>query len=224
MELSSLTSLEVLELIKLEVLKLKGIPTKVYTEKTGFESDNEVDAFELIEESRTRKYNNFFNTTKKISKIHKIAVSKIHNYNDMNDLKIIKKADKYIKVYEKNDTYIKYSNEISKSLENANDILEILKESDYIKLNITFFVNYTQKDLDNLEEGFFNVLVNNYKKAFIDSLFNKVQRSDNCVKDIHCKIAKNHESNQEFILLEVESLTQDEIDYSDMLKRFNNQN
>jgi len=223
MELINLSSAQIFDLIKKEINEIKGTPSKVFVEKTGFESDNLVDAYELIEETKEIKYNNFFNTTKKISKIHKINVSKIHNYNDMNEVKIIKKDNKYIKVYEKNETYYKYYKEINESLSNASDILDILTNSDYIKINLTFFINYTQKDLDNLEEGFYNVLVNNYKKAFIDSIFNKIQRSDNCIKDINSKVCKNYESNDEYILLEVESLTQDEIDFSDMLRRYNSQ-
>src|SRR5690606_2034792 len=112
--------------------------------------------------------------------------SKIYNYNDLNDFWIEKVDGKFIKRIKHNDNYNTYKNEINTKIENEyKDLLEFLAHKK-VRINVAFFINYDQKDLDNLTNGLNQVLTDilkdNYDKAFIDSIFNAAGKSDNCIR------------------------------------------
>ena len=141
------------------------------------------------------------NIDKEPSRVYMLKLPKIRSYNELFDLILAKGK----KVVQYNDLYLEYTAQILNGLEKIDSQGEIKDylQSRFLKINIEFFVNYTQKDTDNIS------------KPFYDALCKYGNTSDNKLKSITSfKSFKNNESNDEYILFTIEQITVDEIENS----------
>lgn len=134
------------------------------------------------------------------SKVYRLDVKKIRSYNELFELIL----SKNVKIVNHNKTYIEYTLEIMNELNRVDiekELYEILNFKN-IKIEIEFFINYTQKDLDNLT------------KPFLDSLFKYSNSSDNRMKElVYSRNIKNIKDNTEYIYIRARRLR-----FSDVLK------
>lgn len=213
MELLKMNTKELLNLMREEINIINTCKTSVTEEVEHYDYDLK----EVIKETVLSKdlivnnKNNIVNLNNeqiKTSKIYMFKLNKIQSYNDLIDFWIVNNK----KIVKHNEKYENYKSEIT-NLFKVNDIdgklTNILQEKN-IKLTVEFYVNYSQKDIDNIS------------KPFIDCLFYNVSKSDNQIKEINSKILKSENKN-EYILFKIESIKKIDLEYSEMLKEYFNQ-
>lgn len=118
--------------------------------------------------------------------------------------------------------YEEYKKEIEEQLEKQiDDILDFLptKKEEYnkIKMKIAFYVNYTQKDLDNI------------MKPFIDVFFRYISNNDRKLYDdsqlFSIEVVKRPTSNtgfrHEFIAFDFQRITDNRLNENDLIHKFN---
>ncbi len=214
---SNMSAIEVLKLSRMEINNLIDLDTLVFEEDERdnefFEYNKTLERKNLKEISKVAKESIFaddFNDCKMISKVFKFNVKKILGYNEVHY-----KVDK---VAYFNTKYKEYRNEIKEQIDK--DMIPFLNHKN-VKIDISFFINYQQKDIDNIEYVIDQVFKANYKKAFLDSLYSDQNGDDNMIKKINTEIFKS--DGDEFILIKFETLTDKEISQSTLLKEFYNQ-
>lgn len=217
MELINMDVRQIIELSKKEINNILNIETLVFEED---ERDDDFFEFkstinrkslnEIVKVAKDKKWNDTFSDVKMFSRVFKFNVKKILGYNE-----IYYKVDKNAHF---NNKYYEYREEIKKQI--TSDLIPFLNHKN-VCLNISFFVNYTKKDLDNIENVMEQILKANYKKAFIDNLYCDQTGDDNMIKKINSEIFST--DGDEFILIKFETLTDQEIDQSLLLKEYNKQ-
>jgi len=213
MELLNMNNTEILNLMKSEISNLSNIKTSIIEEVETFDYNKKeviidyIDCSSLIKKAKQEK-ENYKNEASLVSNVYMFKLNKIESYNDLIDF-WIEKNRKFVKHNEKYDYYKK---EISKlfNVNNKNGKLTEFLEYKNIKINLEFYVNYRQKDIDNIT------------KPFIDCLFYNVNTDDNNIKEINSKILKSS-NKEEYILLKIERIKDLDLDYSLMLKEYFNQ-
>lgn len=213
----NMTVKEVNELSRRQLTEMMEIETLVFEED---EKDVEFFEFyktierkslnEIVKEAKEQKLNDDFSDVKMFSKVFKFNVKKILGYNEVHY-----KVDK---VAYFNQKYKDYRNEIKEQIQE--EMKPFLNHKN-VKVDISFFINYNQKDLDNLEYVIEQVFKANYKKAFLDSLYNDQDGDDNMIRKINTEMFKT--DGEEFILIKFETLTDREVYQSELLREYNKQ-
>ena len=153
---------------------------------------------------RSYVYDTINNISVEPTKVYELNLEKIHSYNDLFEL-ILSSGKKVVNYNEK---YLKYVSEILSGLNNIDDDLNIKRmlKNRFLKIEVDFIINYTQKDLDNIS------------KPFIDTLFKYGNTSDNKIKVLRMyNVYKNKIDNSEKILFKITPLTLDEIEESSLM-------
>lgn len=213
MELLKMNSKQILELTRNEIRQLINIKTTVLEEIEYYDNNvkevvkEQVSSFDLISKYKVVKEELEAEKTM-VSNVYMLKLNKIESYNDLIDFRI-EKNRKFVKHNEKYDCYKK---EISKLFNenNKDGKLREFLEIKNIKITLEFYVNYTQKDIDNIT------------KPFIDCLFFNTEVSDNNIKEVNSKILKSS-NKSEYVLMKIETIRKIEIDSSTMLKEYFNQ-
>lgn len=209
-ELLGMSSTQMLELTRLEVNLINEMKPVVLQPKWGFDAIdsqnvNYQNAFDLIDQFEDERMVDRF-TTEATHKPILLKFDKIHNYNKLH-CNITHKT---------NDIYKEYSKDIIKQI--PEEVMELL-QSGYFRLDISFYIINRNQDLDNLDEAFNEMVVGNFKKAIIDSIFKSAKRNDNSIKEMSTKISKSF-TDFEFILLRVTRLSEYQVYQDPLLAEF----
>lgn len=208
--LLAMTPREMLELTKLEINEINSIKPVVVQPKWGFDTVDEEcvnykNAFDLIDQFEDERMIDRF-TTEATHIPVLLKFDKIHNYNKLH-CNI---------THTRTGIYEGYSEDIIKQI--PEHVIKLL-ESGYFKLDISFYIINRNQDLDNLDEAFTEMVVGNFKKAIIDTVFKKANRNDNTIKEMSTKISKSF-TDFEFILLRVTRLSEYQIYQDPLLAEF----
>lgn len=188
---------EVMELTRLEINEINTTKPVITMPKWGFDevedgTVNYQNAFDLIDQFEDERMIDLF-TTEATHMPVLLKFKKLHNYNKLH----CNTTHKTNKIYED------YSKEIIEQI--PEHVTELL-QSGFFRLDISFYIKNINQDLDNLDEAFTEMVLGNYKKAIIDTLFKKANRNDNSIKEMGTKISKSF-TDFEFILLRITRLS-----------------
>ena len=150
-----------------------------------------------------------FEEEKKESKTFKIIFDKLISYNDCTEVKLLPNNDiEHVETKE----WIEYRNHINKKLEKNLEELKKSIPSKPFKIKSSFYVDYEQKDLDNILIPFYKVLLEfleKHKIAYQNDIFS--------LESVKRKTAMTS-IKKERIYFKFEEAIEDQ---SDMLHRFN---
>lgn len=211
MELLKMNSKQILELTRNEIRELVNIKTTVLEEIEFYDNNikevvkEQVNSYDLISKYKVVKEELEAEKTM-VSDVYMFKLNKIESYNDLIDFRI-ERNRKFVKHNEKYDYYKKEISQVFNE-NNKNGKLKEFLQIKNIKITLEFYVNYTQKDIDNIT------------KPFIDCLFYNVDTDDNNIKEINSKILKSS-NKSEYILIKIESIKKIDIYSSSMLKEYN---
>lgn len=188
-----------MDILREEVLKIHAIQSSCFIDETIYDKEvgkyvtYYIDGYEQIKQAKIEKA--ILNLPRILSKSYCFKVNKIVSYNETFD-EMNKKHKQ---------SYFDYKEEIKKLFEeNDKDglLTEFLSHKN-ILLNVEFYVNYSQKDLDNITKPFIDFLFANLKE----------NKNDNKVKKLYTEIIKS-ESKEEEIWFNIIILNDEDVQRS----------
>lgn len=211
MELFNKTPSEMLELMKSEIKKITEMKTPILNEQAFIEDDimfyDEVEIIKYIKEKTIKENWDLARTVGP----YKINVEKLETYPNLIDCRTGKHKPRYAE-------YIK---EVTNQLKKHEDLIQILKEPN-IKISLYFFVNYNQKDLDNLSNAMKEAINLNFDKSIIDMLYFSTSKDDISLRKYYSEVWKNEQDSSEYFIIEVERQKHSEYHRCDVLSRLMN--
>lgn len=210
MELLKMSNQQIVNLMRKEIDVINSLKIPVIEVNKYYDYKNKEEVIDLMSSKELIRLHKeqkslLDNEEIKYSKVYKFNTNKIESYNDLIDFWIIKNK----KIVKHNTKYDNYKKEISKlfNVNNCDGQLKDFLEYNNIKVSLEFYVNYRQKDIDNIT------------KPFIDCLFHNVNVSDNNIKEINSKVLKS-ESKSEYILFKIETINKKSMEHSFLLNEY----
>lgn len=201
-----------LELMKMEVAEMATMKAPVFVEDSPFVEDDKMfyNEHEIINYIKEKTIKENWEMARTVGPV-RIDLEKLETYPSLIDCR----TGKHKPIYKS------YCKEVNEQLNKHPDLLEILKEPN-IKINLYFFVNFDQKDVDNLKNGLNEIINSNFDKAIIDILYYTAKKDDICLRKFYSEVWKNQEDSTEHFIIEVERQTHSEYNRCDVLSRLKN--
>lgn len=219
MDILKLDSVEILELIRKEIEEIKSIKVPFFVSPKGFEDIHE--DYQLFEEpsilsDKMVDHNLMMKELKasgdeeqRFSEEGVLSVDKIEGYNNLIDNI----------THSKTNLYYDYFDKISNQIKQNKSAIEIMQNSEFIGIELKFYIDNKQKDLDNISYGFDEVfsLFNftfkeNKTKGIIDSISKTSKINDVKIYEINTKKKIIDKGEKEYIKYRVFSIPRSIVD------------